>query len=578
MRFTRQPSGRTDFVRRRVVSGPEILETRQVLSHALPNYLSPWLPTDLHVSNPITHQPILLNVEQLYNPLNVSSPLMDNAGKIVSGTDRAGNKWVITVHGPGEVIVTDTTPNDGVLDDDINTIQLVGTNPRKTYVTGSVTASALTVTNGTVLFNQLIDTSGVKSIILNGFVLSAGITPPVTTPTGVFLYGGVQVLSFQDIEATIDTSVSTTPYQVVIGSPSTPLKVAPSIYLNDVSNFVFNSEATTIPTTPLTTPTVQFIINGVLHNFRVVAATRGNIPTNVVDVLPGESTAAYNAVFPVVGTTGRTAVQATGVDTVHVPGSVKNFTLSKSAQPFQNAASGLDFLRKARFGGNVDGLGIDVNGKIGKLEFRRGLGDPTGVFTAKTTSGQLLPATQYGIPEGTTGYPASGFLGAAIRATQIDSLAVGPASTLVTTPQNPQYVQFRQLGWPTYSTAPGYSLTNAAVTSSGNINQVHVVGTQLNSEIKTGFDYPSYVAGLQGTRARSRIGRLQQRGDLINSVISASFRPANNHYSDATGTAGPGTIVGSVQGVAYDTGGTTALGNTGAGVFARTIKRLHRHR
>ncbi len=43
---------------------------------------------------------------------------------------------MITVHGPGKVIVTDTTPNDGVLDDDINTIQLVGTSINSTYVTG----------------------------------------------------------------------------------------------------------------------------------------------------------------------------------------------------------------------------------------------------------------------------------------------------------------------------------------------------------------------------------------------------------------------------------------------------------
>ena len=56
-----------------------------------------------------------------------------NNGKIVSGTDREGDLWTITVHGPGRVIVTDTTPNDGVLNDDINTIQLVGTNLTTTF-------------------------------------------------------------------------------------------------------------------------------------------------------------------------------------------------------------------------------------------------------------------------------------------------------------------------------------------------------------------------------------------------------------------------------------------------------------
>jgi hypothetical protein len=268
-------------------------------------------------------------------------------------------------------------------------------------------------------------------------------------------------------------------------------------------------------------------------------------------------------------------VQATAINKLHVLGSAKNFTLSKGSQPFQTAASGLNYLNEAGFGGNVDALGIDVNGKIGKLRFRRGLGDPTGVFTAKSSTDQELPTTQYGIPVGSTGYPAAGLLGAAIRATRIHKISVGPANTLVQTPQNPQYVQLRQLGWPTYAAVPGYSVTNAAVTSSGSIDQVNIVGTQLNSEIKTGFDYPSYVAGLEGTRAESRISKLEERGGLINSVISASFRPANNHYSHQAGVAGPGTIVGNVTGHAYDTGGTTALGNTGSGVFARTIKRLH---
>ena len=50
--------------------------------------------------------------------------------------------------GPGKVIVTDTTPNDGALDDDINTIQLVGTNIHDSYVTGNVIESNLVQTGG----------------------------------------------------------------------------------------------------------------------------------------------------------------------------------------------------------------------------------------------------------------------------------------------------------------------------------------------------------------------------------------------------------------------------------------------
>ena len=115
--------------------------------------------------------------------------MQSNEASSSAGIDREGDLWTITVHGPGKVIVTDTTPNDGALDDDINTIQLVGTNPKKTYVTGLVaglaedaghrparstwrlpprrTGSAV-LPSGTVMFNQLIATSGVKSIELNG--------------------------------------------------------------------------------------------------------------------------------------------------------------------------------------------------------------------------------------------------------------------------------------------------------------------------------------------------------------------------------------------------------------------------
>jgi hypothetical protein len=551
------------------VSHPEALESRQVLS-ALPAYLSPWTPSDLPVTNPITHQREIVTARSLLNN-SLNSPYLTNDAKIVSGTDRAGNLWTITVHGPGRVIVTDTTPNDGALDDDINTIQLVGTNPRRTYVTGNVQASPLTLTNftntsvqivpsGNVLFNQLIDTSGVKSIELNGFILSANVSPTVNTTTGVFLYGGVKTLSFQDIQANIDPSVSTTPVQIVIGSANTPLTVEPSIYLHSISNLVFDTTATTIPSTPVTTPSVQFIINGVLNNFDIVSATQGPIPD------------AFQFEFNVVGTTGRTAIQANAVNNINVHGSAKNFTVSRAAQPFQAAGSGVAYIRKATFGGNADGVGLDVNGPIGKLEFKRGLGDPTGVFTAKNSNGQFLPATTYGVPVGSSGYPASGDLGATISATHIKKLVVKPANQLVQTAQNPEFVQLTEQGYPTYVASPGYSLTNAVVATSGSIDNVQVKGSLISTEIKTGFDYPSFIAGLQGTRAPSRIGRLKVTGDLINSDISATFRPAKNHYNRTTGTAGPGSITGRVSGSAFDTNGATGLNNTGSGVFARHLR------
>jgi hypothetical protein len=594
MGFTRQRSARSAWVRRRRVSNPEVLESRQLLSSTVPSYLSPWIPSDLFVTNPITHQRESVSASRLINPNNPNSPGLSNEGKIVSGTDRAGDKWTITVHGPGKVIVTDTTPNDGALDDDINTSQLVGTSLKSTYVTGNVIASNLLQTNGDMLFNELIDTSGVKSIELNGFELSNAVTPAVTNQYGIFLYGGVQTLSFASIDATIDTSVNTAPYQVVIGDANTPLKVQPSIYINSINNLVFDSETdtTAIPSTPVTSPSVEFIINGVIRNFDVVSVLQGAVPAsqifhNVNETATGfdqptgnanqpNVPAAYLFRFPIVGTTGRTAVQATAINSVKVVGSSKNLTLSRSLTPFETDATGLKYLKKATFGGNADALGIDVTGTIGRLTFKKGLGDPTGVNTDDPPGpGEGdLPATQYGINQGSTGYPASGYLGATIKAKHIHSIKVLPANVQVQTPQNPAFVQPDNQGIPLYIPSNGFALSNVIIATSGSIDNLDILGIQQQSEIKTGFDFSSYVAGLEGTRASSTISDLNQNGDMINSVISASVRPSDDHYSHTTGVYGKGTIAGKVNGKTYATGqeGTTALGNTGTGLFARHLK------
>ncbi len=558
MSFSRRENRERGSRRRRQGLAPEILESREVLS-SYPSYLSPWLPSGLFVQNPITHQRELVNPESLINPNNPNSPLLGNSGKIVSGVDRAGDQWTITVHGPGRAIVTDTTPNDGVLHDDINTIQLVGTNPKTTYVTGNVIASPTELTQGTVYFNDLIATSGVRSIILNGFTLTANVSPPVTSPTGIYLYGGVKTLSFQDIQAPIDTSVSSAPYIIQIGSANTPLKVKPSIYINNINNQVYDSAAVAIPSGPVTTPSVEFVINGVVQNFDIVSATQGTVP------------AAYQFEFPTVGTTGRTSLQATAVDNLNVAGSAINFTVSRAAQPFSSAASGIQYLNNATFGGNADAVGIDVNGPIGSLVFERGLGNPSGVFTAEQAgTGLLLPQTSYGIPQGTTGYPANYLLGGTVKATSIHNLVVKPANVLVQTPSNPLYAQIFAPGYPTYITVPGYALTNASIVTSGSIDSASIFGSQLYSEIKTGFDYPSYVAGLEGTRAASKV-HVRNKGDLISSVISATFRPVNNTY-DSNGIAGPGTVVGGLSGTSYNTEALTSLNNKGAGIYARYRK------
>ena len=211
MGSTRQRSDRPDSARRRQFHTPEQLESRLVLSAALPSFLSLYTPSDLYVTNPITNQRIPISARDLMQHNNPNSSILSNQGKIVSGTDRAGDQWTITVHGPGQVIVTDTTPNDGALDDDIATIQIINSSLQSTYVTGTVIASPRVLTSGQVLFDRLIANSGVRSIVLNGFDLSANVTPAVEQTPGIFLYGGVQTLKFNDIDAIIDTSVSSNP-------------------------------------------------------------------------------------------------------------------------------------------------------------------------------------------------------------------------------------------------------------------------------------------------------------------------------------------------------------------------------
>jgi len=656
---------------------------------------------------------------------NPNSSILSNQGKIVSGTDRAGDQWTITVHGPGQVIVTDTTPNDGALDDDIATIQIINSSLQSTYVTGTVVPSPRALTDGQVNFDRLIAADGVRSIVLNGFNLTANVTPAVEQTPGIFLYGGVQTLKFNDIDAIIDTASYSNPtetgslpsgvsltvnqapaitsadnaaftvgqagsftitttgyptpaitetgslpagvtltdngdgtatlagvpqegtagtysltltaanaissatqsftltvnpqYQIVIGDPSTPLKVKPSIYLDSIVNSVFDSTSTTIPSAPITTPSVLFSINGVVQNFNVVSITQSPISPNYLAQsqdgtvkewtgVPqsGPIPAGYQFEFSVVGTTGRTSLQALAINHLNVVGKATNFTAQRDTTPFGSSLSGLKYLRQATFGGTADAVALDVKGSIGRLTFKRGLGDPTAVTNATATVANAnpnltpttvyLPATSYGVPLGSEGYPAHGLLGGVITAKKIKSLKVGPANYTTLTAQNPDLVNTGSTGTATsYMVNPGTALTNAAITTQGSIGKVSVTGDQLNSEIKTGFDYQSYLAGLQATREASRIARLTQRGDLVSSVDSATFRPAKNAkgkyvYSYTTGTAGKGSITGTstaalghgidaasyskvtIAGSAYDTGGRTALGNYGAGFFARRIK------
>jgi hypothetical protein len=553
MQSKRRQFDRGGSSRRRPAVHLEALEVRQLLSTGSPG-LALYAPSDLALKHAVKGTLQTNNLAGGFGTGARQLSFLDNDGKILTGRDRSGNQWTITVHGPGAAIVTDATPNDGTLDDDIDTIQLVGTSLRSTYVTGTVVGSGEVQNTPVVFFNKLTAASGVRSVILNGFNLARTVDPTGenlnNTQTGVFLSGGVQTLQFNDVYATIDNSTGDQPVNIVIGNANTALTVRPSIRIRSILNTVFDSTSTVVPTAAQTTPTVNLIINGEARKVELVSST-------AFPLIPAGS----QYLFPTVGVTGRTAIRAVGIDTLAVAGSAVNVTASRRTIPFSSSTSGLTHLNTAKFGGNADALGLDVRGRIGGLKFNRGLGNPTGVSTA---------ATALGTPTANFGYPGNKLLGGKIVASSIGHIKAGPANAILSTGQNPASLQSRRTGTTTYFARPGNAMTNAAITSSTNVGDTKIVGNLQNTEIKAGYSAAAAAAGLQGTRGVSRIGRYHQRGDMVNSVVSASYIPGGRVYGSSTSTAGAGTITGDLTGNTYNTGTTTALGNVGAGFYART--------
>ena len=256
----------------------------------------------------------------------------------------------------------------------------------------------------------------------------------------------------------------------------------------------------------------------------------------------GPIPAGYQFLFNVVGTTGRTSLQTLAVNNLNVRGKATNFTAQRDTTPFAASLSGMKYIRRATFGGNADAVALDVKGPIGKAQFRRGLGDPTGVFNAKIAGAEhRSTGTQRFAVRSRDRVrrarwdrkviPPTGLQGGVVPGQPDRQVKVGPANYITQTSQNPNFVQLQQNRSPTYYLVnPGTALTNSAITTDGSIDRVQVTGNQLNSEIKTGFDYASYVAGLQGTRIRQpdrpdsparRPGQQRRLGDRPAPVDSA---------------------------------------------------------
>ena len=562
MSLKRRRSDRPGLALRRRASRLEELETRQLLSGSNFSFYNPDdLPTSVrpgNVPSPLIGHPIGIGDNTLAS--------LDNQGKSVTGQDRNGNVWTITVYGPGQVIVTDATPDDGVLDDDIATIQLIGTNPNTTHVIGQVVASNSTLndqslpldsfqqvvsTSGEVLFNQLIAQTGVASITLNGFVLAQTVTPAnngiPNSGTDIYLPGGVRNLSFSGIDGLFDQSLSAGPIDITIGDPNNPLRFKPNIRIDSITNTVFNSTSSTPPVGPQTTPTVDLFVNGTIHNLQF-----GSV---------GQTTelGAEQFFFPIVGSTGRTAVQAKAIDNLVVSGSAVNFTVSQTAQPFATALSGVGHINSAIFGGNADAVALDVAGRIGFLEFAQGLGNPVGFN---------LVATDSGTPTNLFGFPANGLLGGLITASSIGSIQAAPGSVTLLTNNNPADTQTLP-GFTKFYAKAGKTLSNAGIVTTGNIGSATIIGDSTQSEVKSGFNVTANLQGIQPTQGSSKIGATRVRGDLVDSVISASYRPGAAGYGGTGSVAGPGSITGTFNGHVYFVGNTTALGNLGSGFYAK---------
>jgi hypothetical protein len=638
MSSTRRRSARLDPARFRLGSNLEALESRQLLTQ------SPWLSVnDYPLTNTLPVQnPGSVPLPDINHPIGTNPAILSgysNEGKVISGEDRQGNRYTLKLTGPGEIIVTDTSPNDGALDDNINTITLVGTSPTQSVLTGTVEASfnqpttpELLSSLGQVYFNALVDNQGIKTIILNGFVLTDTITPAgsatlsplesaLNQTTGINLAGGVGLLEFEGIDGrfpnptadsptdVLNPPLTSDPIDITIGNSTTPLTVKPNIRIDHIYNTAYDSSAFaqepdtglindgTIPTGPLTTPTIDFQVNGELASFDVVSIgqtsdlqgltnTQSNqtfvgepnatgtqvltkstppslvIPTQFIPT----SSAALEYQYPIVGTTGRTAVQASSINHIKSAGSVTNVTFSKAIQPFENSLSGLDSVGYVQFGGQTDAVGIDSQGNIKLLKFEQGLGNPTGDSTNPI---------YYGTPTSAYGYAALGQEGVqVVTEGTIGKLVAGPKGQFLQTSQNPSQIQAGLAETEITVNQAGQAVTESLVAAGGSIGKIHIVGDLTNSEIKAGYNYYAAIGGSEGVGgAASTVGPLTLRGSLVDSVISASYRPNDGVYGNGNDTAGDGTITGARSGqILATTTGTTVLGNQGSGIFAKTKK------
>ena len=341
--------------------------------------------------------------------------------------------------------MTDTTPNDGSLDDDIDTIQLVGTEPPHDvrHRHRRSPSNRVARPTATVLFNRLIASTASSRSSSTGSP-HADVTPTPRPRTAEHRASSSTAASGPCGSTTSIGARSTrrrpttTRISIVIGDPTTPLDgQAVDLARLDLQHGL-RQHRDRSPTGPLTTPSVDFIVNGAMQNFNVVSITQSAIrPTTwrpsarTLRSGPACRSRARSRLryqfLHVVGTTGRTSVQATAIDNLNVAGTATNFTASRGTTPFQTEPERPELhpagdVRRQRRRGGPGRQRADRQAHV-----QQGPGQPDRRVHRRRRSPtdrdidrlRSYPATTTASRSDPTGYPAAGLLGGLVAAKRI---------------------------------------------------------------------------------------------------------------------------------------------------------------
>ncbi|MFO0960640.1 MAG: hypothetical protein U0800_24925 [Isosphaeraceae bacterium] len=504
----------------------------------------------------------------LAHPVNTAThaqlDMTDNEGKVVSGQDRQGNKWIIKVQGPGAVIVTDATPNDGALDDDIVTIQLIGTDINKTKVLGQAIASDRVLTDGTVKFQKLISLNGVHTIQLNGFSLSQVVTPTTAgaqqySDTYISLPGGVRNLSFNDINGDFDVSAGATPViDVTIGNPTTPLKYPTSIHIGSIFNTASAGTNANPLGSPKTRPTVNISVNGDIQDLSMISSTARSY----------NFTAGRQIQNTPVSVTAHPGPRLSA-KTINVVGSARNTTFSAGCR-----------LQSAVVRRPEGGRHRQVRRDRRRRADRGRRPDPSRHVQSRARQPQRRAAAGNRHER-----PDRRHLAGHARQ-RLRLLGVRPPGRRDLCRRDQQRRRGPGQHHPAHADRPQLHAVAAHQLDVlhqpagdgpdrrrdhfGRLDPAREHPRQRDRQRdQGGLLLPDVPPGPGGHAGRSKIGNLKQTGDLIDSVISSTYRPADNIYGNGNDQAGNGSISGHQYGDSYVNGRATPLQNLGAGNYAK---------